>query len=191
MNFRKLAAVAALAVFALAACGGTAAPPTGTTAPPSSPAGAATTAPAATTAASTPPAVATTAPAGSAGTIDLCGLLSAADVQAVIAGSWLEGQLTSTGGYCHWDNTLSERVITAIDPATLEGIKASMPGGENFVILLFAASGYSFRDEGAHVQTTWLDIGEQLLIVEIPMSSDADADLSNAKELSEIVLGNL
>jgi hypothetical protein len=134
--------------------------------------------------------VATTAPAGSASAIDLCSLLSVADIQGVIPGSWLDGQLTKpVGGYCHWDNTLQERVITAIDPRTFDAIKAAAAGGTDMTAGGHPA--YSMRDEAAHVQTTYIDLGGQVLIVEIPASADAAADLTHAQALAELAVGNM
>ena len=185
----KFAAAAALAVFAFAGCASTPATPTATTAVATSPAATSTSA-ATTPATASAPTVATTAPAGSASAIDLCSLLSVADIQAVIPGSWLEGQLTKpVGGYCHWDNTLQERVITAIEPRTFDAVKAAAVGGTDFTAGGHPA--YSFRDEAAHVQTTWIDLSGTVLIVEIPASADAAADLSNAQGLTGVAVGNM
>lgn len=105
-------------------------------------------------------------------------------------GSWTEGTLTKpVGGYCYWENTSTrDRVITALDPSTLDAIKAGAPSGTDLTLGGHAA--YSLRATGVHVQTTWIDIDGQLLIVEIPLSSDAAADLSNATALAEIAVGN-
>jgi hypothetical protein len=191
MNFPTSSAVAAVALLALAACGGAAAPSTGTAAPATSPVGTSTTAPATTSAPATTPAVATTAPAGTAGAIDLCALLTKEDVNAVIPGGSTEGTLTKpVGGYCYWENaTTGERVITAIEPRTLDAIKASATACVD--ITVGGHAGCSLRDEASHVQTTFIDIGAQSLIVEIPTSSDPAADLTNAQALAEIAVGNL
>jgi hypothetical protein len=178
--------VAALAVFAFGGCAAAPAAPTGTTAVATPPAATSTLA----ATASASPAVATTAPAASASAIDLCSLLSVADIQAVIPGSWLEGQLTKpVGGYCHWDNTLQERVITAIEPRPFDAVKAAAVGGTDFTAAGHPA--YSIRDEAAHVQTTWIDLSGQVLIVEIPASADAAADLSHAQALAGVTVGNM
>lgn len=188
VRLHKSAAIAAcLTTFLLTACGGSAASPTITvTLAPTASA-----APTTTPDSSTPSTAPTATPATTAGAVDQCSLLSADDVHAVLDGPWVEGVLTSTGGYCHWDNANSpnERVITALQEGTIESIKGAMAGGTDLTVDGHAA--YSFRDEAAHVQTTYIDIGGQLLIVEIPMSSAADTDLESAQQLSAIAVGNL
>ena len=134
---------------------------------------------------------ATTTAAPSAGAIDLCGLLTAADVTKALGGSSIEGTLTSTGGYCHWDSARSpnDRVITATQPGTLDDVKGPAPTGAELTV--GGRGAYSVRDEAARVQTTWIDVGGQLLLVEIPLSTDAAADLQSAEELAGIAVGNL
>lgn len=206
MRFPTMVAVAALAVFTVAACGG-GANPTGVSTPTASPVGGptaaastpvATPSSAPTAAVSAPPTSAPTTPptdaptpAATTAAIDLCALLSADDLNTVLGGSWLEGQLTSTGGYCHWDsgNGSGEIVITATDLRPLEEIKSHAPGGVDMTVNGHA--GYSVRNAAFHLQTVYVDLGGQSLIVEFPTSSSADDDQTNAQELAEIAIGNL
>lgn len=196
-----------MALFTLAACGGSNATPIGSSVTPT---GATTpTAPpsvglAATPAPTAPPTVApttlvptappivgpTTSPASTVGAVDLCSLLTADDLHTVIGGGWHEGALTSTGGYCHWDsgNSPDNQVITALQDGGIDTVN-TVPGGVD--ITAGGLAGYSVADRNLHVQTTWVDIGGRLLIVEFPSSSNLDGDLTIAKKLAEIAVGNM
>lgn len=204
MRFPTMATVVVVALFALTACGGTGAAPTAvpaTASPGDVPTAAAptaspTSAPTA-TAGSLPTDVPVTPPPGeptptAADTeVDLCSLLTVNDVNAVLEGNFLEGELTSTGGYCHWDSAMSsgESVITAIDDRSLDAIKTAGPGGVDMTAGGRAA--YSVRNEDFLLQTTFIDLYGQSLIVEFPTSSSADDDLADAQELADIAVGNL
>lgn len=52
-------------------------------------------------------------------------------------------------------------------------------------------AGYSVRNAAFHLQTVYVDLGGQSLIVEFPTSSSADDDQTNAQELAKIAIGNL
>lgn len=191
MRFPRIMFVVAPAVLALAACGGSGtptAPPVGATAGASgsvaTPGNAPTTA--STSAPTSPPAATQVASA-----LDLCGLLTANDLQTVLGGSWLEGQLTSTGGYCHWDSGSSpnDQVITATDARTLDAIKAV--ASDEVDMTVAGHAGISIRQADAHLQSTYVDLGGKLLILEFPTSSSAADDQAHAQALAEIAIGNL
>jgi len=166
----------------------TASPGEGPTAAASTPTAAATTA---VSAAPVSPATTLPTPVASGAAVDLCSLLTAGDLNDVLEGNFLEGELTSTGGYCHWDSALSpnESVITAIDDRSLETIKSAGPGGVD--ITAGGHAGYSVRNEDFRLQTTFLDLGGTSLILEFPITSNAADDLADAQELAEIAVGNL
>jgi hypothetical protein len=186
----QLFAVAATAVVSVvAACGGGGTSTPAAVSTPRPVASVSSSTPATAAATSAPSAVAPSA-AASAATLDLCGLLTVSDVQTALGGSWLEGQLTSTGGYCHWDsgNNPNDRVITAVDPRPLLTIKSAASGGVDFEA--GDVAGYSYRDEASHVLTTYLDHGLYSVIVEIPTTTDAADDQAHAQALSEVAAGN-
>jgi hypothetical protein len=203
MRVPKFAVLAAVALSLATACGSGAAPgtttPTGGTTATAVPTGgpsttlAPTAAPLATTSAATtsPTLAATPAPVQTAGSIDLCSLLTAAEIGAIIGGSWIEGVLTSTGGYCHWDNARGglDQVITAIENRTVDAIKTAAPGGKAITVSGHAA--YTFRDEGSQVQTTFIDIGGRSLLVEFSTSSDPTVDGLNAAKLADTVISHM
>jgi hypothetical protein len=193
MKFSRIAFVVAPTVLALAACGGGAGAPTG---PLGATSGAGSSAaapsgPPAATVATQPSSAPTTAQPSSAGALDLCSLLEANDLHTVLGGSWLEGQLTSTGGYCHWDNANqpNEQTITAIDARALDAIKSAAPDGTDMTVAGHA--GYSTRQAGPHLQTTYVDLGGQVLVLEFGTSSSAGDDQEHAQQLAEIAIGNL
>lgn len=131
--------------------------------------------------------------ATAAAVVDLCALLSAADLHRVLGGSWMEGRLGVMGGYCFWlhSSTASyDQVTTAIDERSIEEIKSATPNGVDMTVSGHA--GYRVRDENSDVQTTyvWVDLGGQSLTMEITSSSAADDQIS-AQELAEIAIGNI
>lgn len=206
--------LAAVSAFVVAACGAAATPtaiitPTaslvvGPTAAASSPV--ATPSSASPITVTTPPSSAPTPPpppptlaptqapsATAAAVVDLCALLSAADLHRVLGGSWMEGRLGVMGGYCFWldSSTASyDQVTTAIDERSIEEIKSATPNGVDMTVSGHA--GYRVRDENSDVQTTyvWVDLGGQSLTMEITSSSAADDQIS-AQELAEIAIGNI
>lgn len=191
MKFQTSVAVAAVALFTLAACG-TGAVPTAVsnpTAGASSPIATPSSAPTASIPAAPP--TSTTTPVGA---VDLCALLSAGDLQTVLGGGgWpLEGALTSTGDHCYWDNAVSHSPFDSVgigtDDRSLATIKSATHGVD---MTVSGHAGYSVRDEDLHVRTIWVDLGGLLLVVELPTSSNADDDQTAAQALAEIAVGNM
>ena len=142
----------------------------------------------------TPTLAPTQAPsATAAAVVDLCALLSAADLHSVLGGSWMEGSLGVMGGHCFWldSSTASyDQVTTGIDERSIEEVKSATPNGVDMTVSGHA--GYRVRDENSDVQTTyvWVDLGGQSLTMEITSSSAADDQIS-AQELAEIAIGNI
>jgi hypothetical protein len=203
MRVPKSAVLAAVALSLVTACGSGAAPgtttPTGGSTPAAVPTGgpsttlAPTAAPLATTSAATtaPTQAVTPAPVETAGSLDLCSLLTADEIRAVFGGSWTEGVLTPTGGYCHWDNARGghDQVITAIENRTVDAIKSAAPSGKAITVSGHAA--YTYRDEGAQVQTTFIDIGGRSLLLEFSTSSNPTVDELNAAKLADTAIGHM
>ncbi len=129
--------------------------------------------------------------ATAAAVVDLCALLSAADLHSVLGGSWIEGHLTATGAYCFWGsgNVSSDQVVTGIDERSIEEIKSATPNGVDMTVSGHA--GYWVRDENSYIQSTFVDLGGQTLIVEMPISSSAADDQISAQKLAEIAIGNI
>ncbi|MEO7118181.1 MAG: hypothetical protein ABIZ34_04335 [Candidatus Limnocylindrales bacterium] len=198
MRSRHLFAATAAVVLTVTACGGSSpAPSLATVSPTTSAAATATPVPSiVATATPTSSPVPTegvtnepvTSPTPATGDIDLCSLLTAADVTTVLGGGWVEGVMAND--YCHWDSgsSPSDQVVTFVQPGTIEtfnidGAIALAPGGH---------TAYTHRDAEFHLQTTWIDIGGgTVLIVEFPTTSDASADVESATQLSEIAVGNM
>lgn len=131
--------------------------------------------------------------ATAAAVVDLCALLSAADLHSVLGGSWMEGSLGVMGGHCFWldSSTASyDQVTTGIDERSIEEVKSATPNGVDMTVSGHA--GYRVRDENSDVPTTyvWVDLGGQSLAMEIHSSSAADDQIS-AQELAEIAIGNI
>lgn len=192
MKFQTSVAVAAMALFTLAACG-TGAVPTGVSNPTASPAGPIATSSSAPTA-SIPTATptSTTPPVGA---VDLCALLSVDDLFTVLGAVFAEGALSKPGptGYCHWDTrgeyNPASSVITFTDDHPLATITS---GGNGVDMTVSGHAGYSVRSgEQPAVQTTWVDLGGLLLVVEFPTTSNADDDQAAAQTLAEIAVGNM
>ncbi|MEO7119111.1 MAG: hypothetical protein ABIZ34_09095 [Candidatus Limnocylindrales bacterium] len=198
MRSLKMSVLAVVTMSVAAACGSSAVPstagtptiaPTGVSSPtPTSPA----TGPTATSATATPTIAPTATAAATAGTLDLCSLLTADDLTTVLGGGWLEGALTSgAAGYCHWDsgNDPSAQVVTFAQAVPFSTIKPSLVGGVDMTVSGHAA--YSISNQDARLQTTWIEVGAQTLIVEFPGTSDQAADQADAQQLAEIAVGNL
>lgn len=182
--------VIALAAFALAGCGAAVSTPTAVVATAGTSGSVATQGNLPTTASTAPPSIPPAATQG-ATALNLCGLLTANDLQTVLGGSWAEGQLTSTGGYCHWDSgsQSSEQVITATDSRTLDAIKAV--SADEVDMTVAGHAGISIRQADAHILTTYVDVGGKLLLLEFGTSSNAADDQAHAQALAEIAIGNL
>lgn len=194
MRFPRIMFIVAPAVLALAACGGGSGTPTTPAAAATSGAGSsvvtATGAPA-TTAAGAPTSAPATAQPSAAGLLDLCSLLTAADLRTWRGDNYQEGQLTSTGGYCHWDrgNQPDEQVITATDARSLDAIKSVATGEVDMTV--DGHAGISIRQADLHILSIYVDIGGQLLVLEFGTSASTANDQAAAQALAEIAIGNL
>ena len=194
MRFPRIMFVVAPAVLALAACGGGSGTPTTPAAAATSGASSSVVTPTgapATTAAGAPTSAPATAQPSAAGLLDLCSLLTADDLKTVLGGNYLEGQLTSTGGYCHWDagNQPNEQVITATDARSLDAIKSVATGEVDMAV--DGHAGISIRQADVQIHAIYVDIGGQLLVLEFGTSSSATKDQEDAQTLAEIAIGNL
>jgi len=188
MRNLKLVVLAALAIAGLAACGGSAA-----TAPavnPSTPAGA-NSAPASTPAGSSAAAASST-PAAVAGSVDLCGLISPADLRTVTGDTYGVGVLDSSGE-CTWRvggatvNDGKGQLIVAIQAITMDFIKTSYgSGGTDATVSGHAA----FWNPSQGLQSMWIDIGGGNALV---MSFDPIADSTKgfAQKLAEIAVSKM
>lgn len=181
-----LGALAALAVAALVACGGSSATP--------APAAQSTTA--ATGAASTsapPKAAATTAPAAApAKAIDPCTLLTAADVSTAFGKKYEEGVVASPG-QCTWNVGTSgvnrgDLVVLAVQDAKLSDLKSMFAGGTDATVK--GKTAYWNPKEG--LSSMWIDIGGRVLVVSFPRSRTLTAEEQGiAQKLADIAVGKM
>ena len=195
MTRHKFAASILLTLISLAACSGSAAPPTGggtatgtaiSTGAPTT-AATVTSAPTATVAATQSPAGATSTPAAVA---DTCTLLSAADLNTATGDDYGEGVLDSVG-QCVWRvggasfNNGDGQVVLAITPNTLSAIKTYFPGGTDLQVAGHAA----YWNPGEGLQSLWVDLTNSILVLSFdPVDADTQAA---AQQLAEIALGNM
>jgi hypothetical protein len=190
LKSQKLAAIAAVAIFAVAACGGSTATPGGastTTPAPSSVAGA-TAAPV--TAA--PASVVATLAATAGAPIDVCTLLSPADLDAATGKKYEPGFLDSSG-MCSWNVGTSpgnkgDLIIASIQAQELGAIKSAFEGGADVTVKGHA--GYWNGSQG--LGSMWVDIGGRLFILSFPRSVTlGPEDQAIAQKLAEIAVGKL
>ncbi len=188
MKSLKLVVLATLAIAALAACGGAAA-----TAPaviPSAPAGASsapTSAPAGSSAAA-----ASSTPAAVAGSVDLCGLISPADLKTVTGDTYGAGVL-DTYGECTWRvggvsaNDGKGQLIVAIQAITMDYIKTSYSGGGADATV----SGHAaFWNPTQGLQSMWIDIGGGNALV-LSFDPIVDSTKGFAQKLAEIAVSKM
>jgi hypothetical protein len=197
MKSLKLAAIAALTIFAVAACGGASATPAGqpATAAPGSSGVAAT--PAGTAAAgdtAAPPSAAATGGAAVGVPGDLCSLLTAADISSATGKKYEAGVKDATIGTCSWNVGKSsansgDMIIAGTQAAALSLIKNTFPGGVDATVVGHAA--YWNGKEG--LGTMWVDLGGgQLFTLSFPRSSDLDETYhALAQKLAEIAVGKM
>ena len=189
MKSLKLIAAIAFAISALAACGGSpaATTPVGASTPAgSSPAPTSAAVPTASTAA-----VATT-PAGPAGSVDLCGLLSPADLKTVTTDVYGAGVLDQYGSctYRVGGATVNDgkgQVIVAIQAVTMDYVKSSFgSGGTDATVSGHAA----FWNPTQGLQTMWVDISGGNCLT---LSFDPIVDNSQtiAQRLAEIAVSKM
>lgn len=185
MRSSKLVAVAAIAIFALGACGGTGAAPTGGGIAILTPAPGTTPAPAATSGEAT-----AAGPATSAAAVDTCALLSPDDLQTATGIDYGPG-VVDVVGQCVWTDQGSDQgiVVLFVQEVPLDFIKTTFAGGEETTVAGQAA--YWNPTEG--LQSLWVDAGGgRTLVLSFPKSPGlGPEDLANAQKLAEIALGNL
>jgi hypothetical protein len=193
MGSPKMVVAVAVAILSVAACGGSGAASNGA-ASASVPSGAVTTtvAPTATTGApttaSSDAASTTASPAG--GAVDLCGLLSAADLKTATGGDYGEGKLDDYG-QCTWlvgdagVNTGDGQVVAAIQEVPLDTFKNTFSGGVD--VTVNGHAGYWNPTQG--IQSIWVDVGGRTLVMSFdPVSADGQAI---AQKLAEIAIANM
>jgi Protein of unknown function (DUF3558) len=184
----KLVVLAMLAISALAACSGPAA-----TAPaviPSTPAGPSTAPTSAPAGSSTAPASST--PAAVAGSVDLCGLISPADLKTVTGDTYGAGVL-DTYGECTWRvggasvNDGKGQLIVAIQAITIDYVKSSYgSGGADATVSGHAA----FWNPTQGLQSMWIDIGGGNALV-LSFDPIADSTKGFAQKLAEIAVSKM
>lgn len=197
MRLSKLAGMAAIAVVFVAACGGSTATPTSPAkaTPTTGPVGATGTPIAPTTApvgATTTPIAPTASPV--AGTGDVCGLLSPADLKTATGTVYLAGTLDAAG-QCNWNTDASgansgDLIIVAVQAEPLSFVKSSFgTGGVDATVSGHAA----FWNPTQGLGSMWVDVGGgNLLVISFPRSSDLTAaDQTAAQALAEIAVGNM
>lgn len=181
MKSPQLVAVATLTILALVACGGSSTP-SGAPSPATEPGGAATTpAPADGT---------TTTPAPAAGPVDLCALLSAADLKTATGDDYGDGVLDSAG-QCIWRvggtdfNEGDGQVVAFIQDVPLETFKDMFGGGVDLTVSGQAA--YWNPDDG--LKSMWVDVGGRTLVLSFdPVGDDGQAI---AEKVAEIALAGM
>ena len=204
MRSSKLVALAALAIVAVMACGGSGAGATAVVKPTAAPAGGAAT-PAPTAAPTAAPAGAATTPAPTAvptavpataaapaGAADPCALLTPADLKTVTGQDYGAG---TYDGYsaCVWDfpgaNANTGNAIAASVPdQSLATIKGAFPGGVDVTISGHAA----YWNPVQGLQTIWVDLGARTLAVTFLSSRTLGPDDQvAAQKLAEIAVGKM
>ena len=196
MHSLKLAAVAALAIAGLTACGGSTATPAGAGATTPATVAATAAATAATSAAATTGAAssaAATTAASQGPTAALCSLLTAAELKAATGKTYEAGVPDTTGG-CLWNVGKTQvnngdLISAAIQETDLASIKGAFPGGADTTVAGHA--GYWNGKQG--LQTMWVDVGGgRLFLLTFPRSEDLGAaDQAIAQALAELAVGKM
>lgn len=184
MRLSKLARAAVISLTLITACGGPAPPPTVGTGP--------TQGPVATPAGQTSEPVGPTNPP--VGTVDVCGLLTAAEISAATEQDYSEGTVDSVG-QCLWNtegNTTNtgSLIVGYIQPQTLSFMKSTFgSGGVDVTVGGHAA----FYNPTQGLGTLWIDIGAgQLLSLSFPRSFDLNPSYQAlALQLAEIALSRM
>ncbi len=174
---KPLSAVMAVAVLALAACGGSA--PGASSAPPAgTPAAGAT----ATPVAATP---ATTDTATSIAPGDPCAVLTADDLKTVIGAEYEAGVLDDFG-LCTWQG--EPLVVMAFQEVSIDFAKSSFTGGEDATVS--GKTAYWHPAQG--YQSLWVDVGGGwTLVLSFPKTEPGPAELAFALQLAEIAVGRM
>ena len=190
MHFLKPAALAAVAIVVITACGGAAATPVGqpaTAAPATSAAGAST----ASTAA--PATAAATGGAAVGLPSDLCSVLTAAEVSTVM-GKKYEAGVPDGYGSCTWNVGKSsansgDLIVAGSQAADLSLIKSTFPGGVDATV-----SGHVAYWNGKQgLGTMWVDMGGgKLFTIGLPRAGDlGETDRAVAQKLAELALAKM
>jgi hypothetical protein len=162
--------------------------------------GAATTAPADPPAASqsgaaaTPPTTegpATTA-GESAAAVDVCTLLSAADLKSATGKDYGDGVADGSAA-CAWNVGTSgvnqgDLVYAAVQEQSLDFIKSSFPGGVDATVSGHAA----YWNPAQGLSSMWVDVGGRLFVLSFPRSEDLTPEYQAiAQTLAEIAVGKM
>jgi hypothetical protein len=185
-----LIALVSVAIVAVAACSAsgaaTDAGAVATAAGPTAAPGGGTTA----TDAPTDAAVTTPAPAGDS--IDVCGLLTAADLKTATGKDYGEGVADPAGG-CAWNVGTSgvnqgDLVYAITQPQSLDFIKSAFIGGSDVTV-----SGHAgYWHPGIGLGSMWVDIGGRVFVLSFPRSAELTAeDQAAAQKLAEIAVGRM
>jgi Protein of unknown function (DUF3558) len=189
----KFSALAALAMFAVAACGGSSTASSGAAAPTAAPSAATTTssAPSAAPAggASQAPAAASAlAPAAQAAA--LCALFSAADLKTATGDAYGAG-VPDEFGMCTWrvggatSNNGKGQIIAAIQDQPLATFKSTFPGGTDLTVSGHAA----YWNPSQGLQSLWVDVNGRTLVLSLdPVGTDSQAI---AQKLAELAVGKM
>jgi hypothetical protein len=176
-----LVAVAALSIFAVAACGSSSPAPTTTGTP---------------TAAPVVPTTTPTAPGGTTSpaptpALDVCALLTPADLKAVTGGNYTEAGVSASVDGCTWLGggagvTSGHAFVGAtIGDNPLAAIKRTFPGGVDLTVSGYAAYWASLT--GFHAISVDVD-GRTLVLAIDPAGADGQ---TIAQKLAEIAVANM
>lgn len=192
MHFLKLAAVTALTILALTACGGSTATPAGAgaTAPATAAASLAATAAATTGAASN--AAATTA-ASQGPSVALCSLLTPAELKSATGKTYEAGVSDGSGG-CLWNVGKTQvnegdLIMAGTQHSDLASLRSAFPGGADTTVA--GKPGYWNGKQG--LGSMWVDVGGGLLFtLTFPRSEDlGPADQAIAQALAELAVSKM
>jgi hypothetical protein len=181
-----LVAVAAVTILTFAACGNSGAAPGATATPIKPPAGA--------TAAPTAATVPTSGPVGA--TIDVCKLLTGAEVKAATGKNYGEGYADADfPDNCSWNTdgatvNRGDLIGVSISSQDLAYLKATFgQGGVDATVNGHAA----FWNPSQGLGSMWVDIGGgRLLVLSFPRSSDLDPSYTAiAQKLAEIAVARI
>ncbi len=187
MRSPKMAVAVAVAILTVAACGGSTAPSRGADASAPVPSDAPTITMAPTTAPSDATTTASTPPGGA---VDLCGLLTAADLKTATGDDYGDGKLDDYG-LCTWRvgdasvNNGDGQVVVGLQDVPLDTFKGSFPGGVE--VTVSGRAGYWNPAQG--LQSMWVDIGGRTLVISFdPVGPDGQ---SIAQKVAEIAVGRI
>ena len=175
MHMPKFVAAAAVAIFTMAACGGSSTTPSGVNAPSASPIGGSTASQAPTTTAS---AAAGSTPAPSAAAVATCDLFTVADLKTVTGADYGPGVPDSVG-QCIWRvggapaNNGDGQIAAGISESTIDTVKSTFAGGVDVTVAGHAA----YWNPAQGLQSIWIDIGGgRLLVLSLdPVDADSQA----------------